>query len=232
MSHGLQFDAHYTWSKTRDMGTHSNGGGQTMDNYDIERDYGPAIWDIPHRFVASYLYELPFLKNSTNTLLRAALGGWQIGGITTLQSGSPINVTLNGDPANIGINNQQRPNLVGPVPTMNCQPNTTGTTDVARRELIDCFDRSAFENPAAFTFGNAPRNVLRGPKYVSTDLSFMKNFPLGGGAQFQFRAEIFNAFNTVNYGNPGGVFSNTATFGRISSAGAMRQVQLGGKFLF
>ncbi len=232
MSHGLQFDAHYTWSKTRDMGTHSNGGGQTMDNYDIERDYGPAIWDIPHRFVASYLYELPFLKNSTNTLLRAALGGWQIGGITTLQSGSPINVTLNGDPANIGINNQQRPNLVGPVPTMNCQPNTTGTTDVARRELIDCFDRSAFENPAAFTFGNAPRNVLRGPKNVSTDLSFMKNFPLGGGAQFQFRAEIFNAFNTVNYGNPGGVFSNTATFGRISSAGAMRQMQLGGKFLF
>ena len=55
MSHGIQADAHYTWSRTRDMATHSNGGGQTMDNYDIWRDYGPANWDIPHRFVASYL---------------------------------------------------------------------------------------------------------------------------------------------------------------------------------
>jgi hypothetical protein len=229
---GWQADAHYTWSKTRDMATHSNGGGQVMDNYDIWRDYGPAIWDIPHRFVANYLYELPFLRSSPNPFLRYALGGWQIAGITTIQSGSPINVTLAGDPANIGINNQQRPNLIGPVPSMNCEPNSAGTSDVARRELINCFDRSAFETPAAFTFGNAPRNVLRGPKSVITDLSFMKNFPLGGNAQFQFRAEMFNVFNTVNYGNPGGQFSNTATFGRISSAGSMRQVQLGGKILF
>jgi hypothetical protein len=59
----------------------------------------------------------------------------------------------------------------------------------------------------------------------------MKNFRIGAGAQFQFRAEIFNAFNTVNYGNPNGVFGSTS-FGRISSAGSMRQVQLGGKVFF
>ena len=74
--------------------------------------------------------------------------------------------------------------------------------------------------------------MLRGPKFVSTDLSLMKNFPLGAGAQFQFRVEFFNIFNTVNYGNPGGAFNDTAAFGRISSAGPMRQMQLGGKFLF
>jgi len=85
--------------------------------------------------------------------------------------------------------------------------------------------------PAQFTFGNAPRNLLRGPKFAATDLSLMKNVPLGGTAQFQIRAEIFNAFNTVNYGNPGGTFG-AATFGRISSAQAMRQVQLGGKLFF
>ena len=56
--------------------------------------------------------------------------------------------------------------------------------------------------PAQFTFGNAPRNVLRGPKFSSTDLSLMKNLPIGGGMRFQIRAEIFNVFNTVNYGNP------------------------------
>ena len=232
MSHGLQGDAHYTWSRTRDMGTHSNGGGQTMDNYDIWKDYGPANWDVPHRFVASYLYDLPFLKNSSQPVVRHVLAGWQISGVTTIQSGTPVNVTLNGDPANIGINNQQRPNLVGAVPSLSCQPNSSGATDVARRQLINCFDRSAFALPAAFTFGDAPRNVLRGPKFVSTDLSLMKNFRVGAGAQFQFRAEIFNIFNTINYGNPGGAFNDAASFGRISSAGAMRQMQLGGKFLF
>jgi len=225
MSHGLQADVHYTWSKTRDMSTHSNGGGQTMDNYDVRADYGPAAWDIPHRFVASYIYEVPFFKSSSSPLLRYAVAGWQIGGITTVQSGTPVNVTLSGDPANIGINNLQRPNLIGAAPGLACEPLTNS------RERVNCFDPSAFALPAAFTFGNAPRNLLTGPKSVVTDLSLMKNFPIGGGAQFQFRAELFNAFNTVNYGNPNGVFNSTS-FGRISSAGSMRQVQLGGKILF
>src|SRR6185436_11216432 len=94
MSHGLQADLHYTWSRTRDMATHSNGGGQTMNNYDIWADYGPALWDVPHRFVASYIYEPPFFKNSSNALLKYVLGGWQIGGVTTLQSGMPANVVI------------------------------------------------------------------------------------------------------------------------------------------
>ncbi len=89
MSHGLQADAHYTWSRTRDMATHSNGGGTTMDHYDIWRDYGPANWDYPHRFVASYIYDVPFLRNSSNAFLRSVVAGWQIGGITTYQSGDP-----------------------------------------------------------------------------------------------------------------------------------------------
>jgi Carboxypeptidase regulatory-like domain/TonB dependent receptor-like, beta-barrel len=225
MSHGLQADVHYTYSVTRDMSTHSNGGGQTMNNYDIWADYGPANWDIPHRFVASYIYDMPFFKDSSNHFVRFALGGWQIGGVTTIQSGSPVNVTLSGDPANIGISNLQRPNLVGAIPSMNCQP-LAGSL-----ELVNCYDASAFALPAAFTFGNAPRNALRGSKSIISDLSLMKNFPLGGGAQFQFRAELFNAFNNVNYGNPNGTL-NSAQFGRISSAGSMRQIQLGGKILF
>jgi hypothetical protein len=225
LTHGLQADAHYTWSKTRDMGTHSNGGGQTMNNYDIWADYGPANWDIPHRFVASYIYDVPFLKNSSQPVVKYVVAGWQIGGVTIAQSGSPINVTLSGDPANIGISGLQRPNLVGAVPTLNCQPLANS------RQLVSCFDAAAFALPAAFTFGNAPRNLLRGPKSITTDLSFMKNVPLGKGAQFQFRAELFNAFGTVNYGSPNGVF-NSASFGQISGAGSMRQVQLGARVTF
>ena len=226
MSHGIQADAHYTWSRTRDMGTHSNGGGQTMDNYDIWRDYGPAIWDIPHRFVASYLYDLPFLKGSSQPIVRYVVAGWQVSGVTTVQSGSPVNITLSTDRANIGISGQQRPDLVGPVPSLSC------VEDPARApQPMNCFDPSAFALPAQFTFGNASRNLLRGPKSVTTDLSLMKNVPLGGTATFQLRVEMFNVFNNVNFGNPNAVFGSAA-FGRITSAGAMRQVQIGGKVLF
>ena len=227
MTHGLQADAHYTWSRTRDMATHSNGGGQTMDNYDPERDYGPANWDVPHRFVASYIYDVPFLKDSPNPFVKYLVAGWQVGGITTVQSGTPVNVTIGPDRANIGISGQQRPDLVGSVPELNCQAAPTG------RDLVNCFDSSAFGLPAQFTFGNAPRNVLRGPKFTQTDLSMAKNIPLSQ-VRLQLRWEIFNLFNTVNYANPNGVFGS-ANFGRINAmlTGAfMRQMQLSAKLTF
>jgi hypothetical protein len=232
MRDGFQADAHYTWSRTRDMSTHSNGGGQTMDNYDIWRDYGPANWDVPHRFVASYIYDIPFLKSSSQPILKYVVAGWQVSGITTIQSGTPVNITLSTDQANIGITGQQRPDLVGAVPELNCQPNSAGATQVVQRQQINCYAASAFALPAQFTFGNAGRNILRGPKFVSTDLSLMKNVPVGGSARLQVRVEMFNIFNNVNYGNPNAVFDNAAAFGRITSAGTMRQIQLGAKLVF
>jgi len=230
MSHGLQTDAHYTWSRTRDMATHSNGGGQTMNNYDIWADYGPANWDVPHRVVASYIYDVPFLKTSSQPILKYVVAGWQVGGVTTIQSGTPINVTISPDRANIGITPViQRPDLIGAVPALSCQQSPTN------RDLVSCFDPSAFAMPAQYTFGNAPRNVLRGPKAVITDLSMVKSIPVGRTVRFQVRAEIFNAFNNVNYGNPNAVFGS-ATFGRISATNGsypnMRQIQLGGKLIF
>ncbi len=229
LSQGLQADAHYTWSRTRDMATHSNGGGQTMDNYDIERDYGPANWDVPHRFVASYIYDLPFLKDSEQPVLKYVVAGWQFSGVTTVQSGMPINVTIGPDRANIGISGLQRPDLVGAAPKLNCQPLANS------RDLVNCFDASAFALPSPFTFGNAPRNVLRGPKAVITDLSMAKNIPLHGAMRLQLRVEVFNAFSNVSYGQPNAVFGS-AQFGRISGTNVtypnMRQVQLGGKLIF
>jgi len=202
-----------------------------MDNYDIWRDYGPAIWDIPHRFVASYIYDVPFLKSSSQPILKYVVAGWQVGGVTTIQSGSPVNITLSTDRANIGITGQQRPDLIGAAPALNCTPNAAGTTPVAQRELWTCYDVNAFALPAQFTFGNAPRNVLRGPKFASTDVTLMKNVPLASRMKIQIRAEIYNLFNTVNYNNPNASFGS-AGFGRITSAGSMRQVQLGAKVLF
>jgi carboxypeptidase family protein/TonB-dependent receptor-like protein len=234
MSHGLQADLHYTWSRTRDMATHSNGGGQVMNNYDIWADYGAANWDVPHRFVASYIYEPPFFKQSSNGFLKYVLGGWQIAGVTTLQSGTPANVTFGADRANIGITGLQRPDLVGAVPDLNCQPNTAGATPAARRQLINCYDPSAFALPAQFTFGSAPRNVLRGPNFKQTDVTLMKDIPLGKDIRFQVRAEVYNLFNRANFNNPNTSFGSAA-FGSVTSlatGATMRRIQLGGKLIF
>jgi hypothetical protein len=234
MSHGLQADMHYTWSRTRDMATHSNGGGQVMNNYDIQADYGPANWDVPHRFVAAYIYEPPFFKDSSNGLLKYVLSGWQIAGVTTIQSGVPANVTFGADRANIGITGLQRPDLVGAVPSLNCQPNSAGATPAARRQRINCYDPSAFALPAQFTFGNASRNVLRGPNYKQTDLSLMKNIPLGKDVRMQLRAEVYNVFDRANFANPNTSFGS-AGFGQITAlatGATMRRIQLGGKLIF
>lgn len=224
MTNGFLVNAHYTWSKTRDMATHSNGGGAIVNDYDIWSDYGPANWDVPHRFVVSYVWDMPFFRSSDSVLLREVIGGWQIAGITTIQSGTPLNITIQPDRANVGRGGQ-RPNLVNANVELNCQPNASGLG------LVNCIDPAAFALPDLYTFGNTPRNYLRGPKYSQTDVSFMKNISTGGRSRIQLRAEVFNLFNQVNWGSPGTTYG-TASFGIISSADTMRRAELGVKFLF
>ena len=146
MTSGFMLNAHYTWSKTRDMATYSNGGGQTMDNFDIWRDYGPANWDVPHRLVVSYLGTCRSSGVRQPAAPRCA-GGWHMAGITTLQSGTPLNVLRPTDIANVGFTNQ-RPNLVNADVELNRQENPMGST------LINCIDPAAFAPPAAFTYGD------------------------------------------------------------------------------
>jgi Carboxypeptidase regulatory-like domain/TonB dependent receptor-like, beta-barrel len=220
MSHGLQGTAHYTWSRTRDQTDHSNNndGRATQDPYNPMADYGPAYWDVPHRFVASWVYEIPFLQQSTNAFLKYVVAGWQISGITTIESGRPFDVRIGQDIANTS-HMPQRPDLVG-TPTENC-----GTV------LVNCISADAFRMPAQYTYGNTPRNMLRGPGVVTTDLALAKNFPLAGRTEFQLRVEAFNLFNRANFNNPNATFG-TANFGRITSAQPMRQMQLGAKIMF
>jgi hypothetical protein len=228
MTRGLHASAHYTWSRTRDVVNNSNSGSSQNPGVDPYRqldDYAPAEWDVPHRFVASYIYEVPFFRNSGNPLLKYALSGWQVGGITTMESGRPFTVIIQGDRANTGIG-QQRPDLVG-TPTANC----------GRSHLVNCISADAFALPAQFTYGNAPRNLLRGPGDLVTDLSVIKSFPLSGPAQFQLRVEIYNVFNRPNFQNPTTANSTfgTASFGRITATDTnigMRRLELGGKVLF
>ncbi|MEO5897282.1 MAG: TonB-dependent receptor [Vicinamibacterales bacterium] len=223
MTNGLQANAHYTWSRTRDMANHSNAGGRIVNNFDIWSDYGPAAWDVPHRLALSYIYEVPFFRTSSNAVLRSVLGGWQVSGVSTFQSGTPLNVVIQGDRANTTSPNQ-RPDVVGN-PSVNCESNPSGLG------LINCIDPAAFVIPAQFTYGNAPRNMLRGLGSKTTDLLLIKSFEIGGSA-LQIRAEVFNLFNTVNWGSPNTTLG-AAAFGRVASTSIpMRQMQLGAKLIF
>jgi len=223
--HGMQFDLNYTWSHALDVTSDSNNGGAPMNPYNWRLDYGNAPFDLRHRFVATYIYDIPLFKNGSR-LLKTAFGGWQINGITTLQSGTPFNLSMNTDAANTSAQGPQRPNLL-----------KTPVYDCGSGHLLGCIDKSAFAVPGniaqgIFAYGTAGRNILRGPHFYVTDMSLFKTFALRERLRFTFRAEAFNVWNHPSFGNPNANIES-ATFGNITgtSVGA-RVMQFGGKLSF
>ncbi len=220
LNHGFSMLASYTWSHTLDVTTDSNGGGAPMNPYDWAADYGNSNWDVEHRFVAQFNYELPFFAQAGNGFVRQTLGGWQANGIVTVQTGFPFNVIISPDQANTGASNQ-RPNVIAP-PTADCGDG----------HLTGCIDSAAFVLPVQYTYGNFGRNVLFGPGLSNVDFSLFKNFSIRERAQVQFRSEFFNFFNTPNFNNPNTTFG-TANFGTISSTSHdNREIQFALKLLF
>ncbi len=213
----------YTWSKMLDMATDSNGGSNVMDPFNTRLDYGLANWDLKHRFVSSFNYEIPFFKQTDNKALKYTLGGWQTTGILTAQSGFPFAVTIAADQANVG-QGTWRASYAGPQPVVDC----------GSGKLIRCVNIDAFALPAQYTFGNTPRNFLRGPGLVSFDWSLFKNFSFTERTKLQFRWENFNALNHPNFTNPNSTFIPGSTnFGNITSTRTdMRQMQMALKLMF
>jgi hypothetical protein len=232
LSHGLSMLLSYTWSHTLDVGTDSNNAGAgaaPQDPYNWKADYGNSNWDIRHRLVASYTYDLPFFK-SAKGLGHYVLGGWQLNGITTAQTGTPILFNASGDVANTGAPTPERPNLIAPA-SANC----------GSGHLVGCITASSFTVAAPFTYGNAGRNILRGPGYTTTDFSVFKNVPLKTErAHLQFRFEFFNIFNTPTFAQPTAVFgaatcpaTPNSLCGNIGSTLIPnRQFQVAAKILF
>jgi len=220
---GLTLLASYTWSKVLDVSTDSNGGSNVMNPFNWRLDYGLANWDLKHRFVGSYTYELPFFNSSSNRALKLALGGWQTNGILTVQSGFPFTVSISADQANVG-QGTQRASFTG----------TAINVDCGSGKLVNCVNLSAFQLPAQYTYGNTPRNFLRGPGLVNMDFSLFKNFAVTERFKVQFRWENFNTFNHPNFGNPNSTFVPGSTvFGNITGLRTdMRQMQFGLKLLF
>lgn len=228
---GMSLLASYTLSRSRDHASGSGGtadSGVPQDSHDPEAEWGPSVFDVPQRFVFSSIYELPIgpgrrFWSGDSGIVARLLEGWQVNGIVTFQSGQPFTPVLGVDNSNTG-QLQDRPNLIG-------DPYATSPSCPETRTANCWVNPAAFALPDPFTFGNAGRNSLRGPGTNNIDFSVVKNTPLGGGRQIQFRGEIFNLFNSVNYDNPNRT-ALTPNFGRIFSAGPPRQVQLGLRFIF
>lgn len=221
-SNGVAYTLNYTWSKTIDVACDDYiSTCFSRDPYHPNLDRSVAGFDLPQIFTANALYELPFgtgRKFQTgNRFTDALIGGWQINGIVTLESGRPYIISYNGDVANTG-NIYQGAQLVG-------------NPHIANPTVGEWFNTAAFAKPPQYTFGNVPRNFLRSQSYKDVDLSVFRNFTIER-ITTQFRVEAFNAFNQVVYGVPNGTVNST-TFGVIrSTASTQREVQLALKINF
>jgi outer membrane receptor protein involved in Fe transport len=228
---GLNFLASYTLGHAVDHISGLNIGGENRpglpialgDEASIERslayEKGDALFDVRHRFVFSFGYELPRLADR-GAAVRSVLGGWQLNGIFQAQTGFPLTVT---DPVLDIYGQTNRPNRT-------CDPNDGAPKTVAQWFNISCFQRRAVAATAAGP-GNQERNAVRGPGMNRIDLSLFKNFNFAKQHQLQVRVEAFNLFNHPRFGQPV-ANSSAANFGAITSADDGRVIQLGVKYSF
>ncbi|MCZ2154589.1 MAG: carboxypeptidase regulatory-like domain-containing protein [Bryobacterales bacterium] len=211
---GLSILTNYTWAKRLDDVGWTNPFNRRFD-------YGISNDDVAHAFHFANTYMLPQLKRGG--FAGGILNGWSLNSIITWQGGFPINIVSGVDNAFTGTGSQRADFLGG---------NASLDSGRSHGELITrWFDTSKFTPNAVGTFGNTGRNVLRGPRMFNTDFSVMKDTRMTERATIQFRAEMFNLFNNVNFGGPNTNQSNS-NFGRITSAGDPRILQFGLKILF
>jgi len=241
-SHGLQFEASYTYSHSLDDASSASLGSANQGDFRLQTDprleYGNSDFDVRHRFVISYIYELPFGKdkefgkNATGAV-NQMLGGWQVAGIVTASTGNwftPTDISENLSTSDCGgtVWNCVRPNLVGKINGKPCVPGTV-------------FNTCAFvSNSVLGSFGNAGRNIILGPGFQNWDVSLFKTFPISEERRFEFRAEFFNAWNHANpeFTNPDTIVENTGTelgssaFGFTAYTRPPRRIQFALKFYF
>jgi len=227
-SKGLTVVGSYTLAKSIDSSSTDNLGATVADPFDLKQERGRSDWDRRHAFVASWLWELPFKFN--NHLENTLFGGWTLTAIHTIQSGTPLTFAMGQDVALDGTFGTQHAQL---------QPGIT-----ASKISLDHPNRNAFVNTffntAAFvqpnlvpagTYGNAGRGLISGPAFNNTDFSVLKDFMIREPWKLQFRAEMFNVFNQVNFNNPD-QYVTDGTFGVITSANDGRVIQFALKLLF
>jgi hypothetical protein len=235
---GVGFNVSYWYSHANDYLSAMNLSGAAakplagendlaQNPFDLEAEYGPSLFDARHRFVASASWTAPSLDEAAPAV-ELILGHWQINGIATFNSGTPFTVS---DSANVALQANSPPISGFPA----SRPNVIGDPNAGPHTVNEWLSRSAFERLSVQTqagqFGNAGRNIARGPSYANVDLALVRDFVMASNTRLQFRAEVFNLLNRANFGLPVADL-NSPNFGRIFSAGPPRLMQFALKLMF
>jgi hypothetical protein len=228
-SHGLQFQASYTWSKTMD---NASSFEDTLNPFNFNATYGLSKYDARHRFVFNFVWDLPVPKYSG--FKGKLLDGWEISGIETLQSGFPIRITSQADnellDSTFDFEAVGEPNLVAPFHTQDIRKNGGLAFNPA---LFDNNIQSAADLTGVplGSIGTSPRSICCGPGIYNTDMSFNKSTQLGERLRMEFRGDIFNIWNHAQFTSVDGNVGD-ATFGQVLHIRDPRLVQFALKFHF
>jgi hypothetical protein len=211
LDHGLQLTASYTWAHSLDdassaTGTSINSSFTGSNPYDFRAEYASSDFDIRHNLVAAFSYALPFKSAHWGNPAAKLLGGWSLEGIFTAQTGEPYTPLLGEDIAGNGDQfaaDNQRPNLVPGQPLY----------IAASAPPYRVANPAAFAIPAAGTYGDAGRNILRASGLQQLDVSLLKTIKASERISVQFRAEFFNVYNHANFATPAASGNNLLTAG-------------------
>ena len=222
-SRGLTFNVNYAWSHSLDEGGLAFGSA-AQDDANPRDAYGNADFDVRHVLQFDYTYQLPTISKLPAGLFK----GWQINGLTQMRSGLSVNVTCGCDSMLIG-SASSRANVVTGTPVRPV------VVDIPNAQI----NIAAFKAPPIGTWGNAGRNILKGPAAYNWDFSLFKDFRVTEKQTLQFRAEMYNLFNTPQFGIPGASLNAPVNFGRstgtistVSGFGTNRQIQLALRYTF
>lgn len=220
LSSGVYALASYAWSKCMD-----NGSDETPPPTIalLQQNYGVCSYDLTQNFTLSAIYQLPFGKgrhwlSKSNAWTDAAFGGWELAGIFSARSGLPYTPVIATDPANVGITGEW--------------PNRIGNGSLAHPTVQHWFDTSAFTIPAAYTYGNSGRDILRSDGLVDLDMTLKKNFIFSESKFLELRLESFNVANHPTFAAPNDTIGSASAGEVTSTLNANRIFQAALKFIF
>ncbi|MGH9449775.1 MAG: TonB-dependent receptor domain-containing protein [Terriglobia bacterium] len=221
-SNGLSALFSYTWAKTMDdVDCPARCRAASVQNvFDIASEYGVAGYDIPQRFVATWVYQLPFGAGgrfaSSTPVVSRVIGHWQVSGVGQFQNGNPYTIGQNNT---LGLFSGAQ------------YPNRVGNPQLSNPTLAEWFNTSAFQVAPPDTLGNAARNLFFGPGQNNFDISVMRNFPVKERYTLQIRGDFYNAFNHPQF-NSLNTNLNSAAFGRVTGVNSPRNIQLVARLSF
>jgi hypothetical protein len=233
LSHGLQVNSSYTWSKSQDLNSLGSQGGYTLqDNFNPRGNYGLSDFDARHHFVFSGTWNLPFHGSRL-------VEGWLLANITQLQSGNPMNVVTTS--TYNGVSGTVRPSLVGGYTTGRGATLPNGNVSFIHGTACATLTPSCTFFAQPMGFGTLRRNALTGPGFADSDVSLEKTTRIAESAALVIRVDAFDLLNHTNFANPNLTASGaaTSTFGQITAtrtaigdAGSSRQLQFAMRFQF